>query len=107
MGVIKKDVSVNHFGLAIAVAIVLSFIAGCTTGTSSVATVYQQEAVDGYCHEKLQPVGSSDVARPMQARGDAYIDYYGPCDGPSAAEQVRKQRRFEQFRFGRDYMDEG
>jgi hypothetical protein len=104
---IKKDVSMNRFGLAVSVVIVLSFIAGCTSGTYNLATVYQQEAGDGYCHKKLQPIGRSDVGTPIQARGDDYIDYYGPCDGPTVAEQIRKQRRFEQFRFGRDYMDEG
>jgi hypothetical protein len=54
----------------------------------------------------LAPVGPSDLARTTQPNGD-YIDYYGQCDGPSTAEQVQKQKRFEQFRFGKEYMDEG
>jgi hypothetical protein len=94
----------NRFGLT--AALFVFSIAGCTSGAYNAATPYQQQAGNGYCHKKLQPIGPSDPARQTQAAGD-YIDYYGPCDGPSTAEQIRKQRRFEQFRFGRDYMDEG
>ena len=86
----------------------LSFfaLAGCTSGFYSVANRAQEDLGSGYCHKQLSPVGPSDLARTTQANGD-YIDYYGPCDGPSTAEQVQKQKRFEQFRFGKEYMDEG
>lgn len=97
----------NRFGWTLWMVVVLFGVVGCTGGTYNMATVYQQEAGDGYCHKKLQPVGSSDPARPAHVGAGDYIDYYGPCDGPSLAEQIQKQRRFEQFRFGRDYMDEG
>jgi hypothetical protein len=88
-------------------AIFLFSFAGCITGAYNVATLSQQEGRSGYCHKKLEPVGPSDLARPSQSGSGDYIDYYGPCDGPSVRDQVQQQRRFEQFRFGRDYMDEG
>jgi hypothetical protein len=88
------------------VIFLFSFV-GCTTGTYNVATVSQQEAGSGYCHKKLQPIGSTDPARPTVMGAGDYIDYYGPCDGPSISDQIKAQKRFEQFRFGRDYMDEG
>ena len=97
----------NHFSLKTAVAIVLFALAGCTTGAYNMATLDKQEAGSGYCHKKLEPVGSTDPGKPGQSRLGDFIDYSGPCDGPSNAEQLQKQRRFEQFRFGRDYMDEG
>jgi hypothetical protein len=81
-------------------------IAGCTSGSYRLANRPQEDLGSGYCHKRLSPVGPSDLARSTQTNGD-YIDYYGPCEGPTAAEQAEKQRRFEQFRFGRDYMDEG
>ena len=79
---------------------------GCAAGVYDVASPLQETSESGYCHKKLRPVGSTYPGRITQNGGD-YIDYSGPCDGPSAAEQIRAQRRFEQFRFGRDYMDEG
>ena len=82
----------------------MSVLPSCVTGDFDDATPYKQEAGDGHCHIKLQPVGPTDPARPTQSRSGDFIDYYGPCDGPSVAEQIRKQRRFERFRFGRDYM---
>jgi len=84
----------------------LFVIAGCTSASYSVAKRAQEDLGGGYCHKQLAPVGPSDLARTTQPNGD-YIDYYGPCDGPSTAEQVQKQKRFEQFRFGKEYMDEG
>lgn len=98
----------NRFGLtSLLVVFLLSFI-GCTNGrTYTMATLYQQEAANGYCHKKLQPIGPTDPRRPAQIGGDGFIDYYGPCDGPSISEQIQAQRRFERFRFGRDYADEG
>jgi hypothetical protein len=103
---IKEDISMNGFGLTVSLFVVLASITGCARGAYNLATVYQQEAGDGYCHKKLQSVSPSDRVRPTQGASD-YIDYYGPCNGPSVAEQIEKQRRFEQFRFGREYMDEG
>ena len=97
----------NRFGLTTSLAIFLLWFAGCTSGAYNLATLSQQEAGNGYCHKILQPIGPSDLARPTQVGAGDYIDYYGPCDGPSLSEQIQKQRRFEQFRFGRDYMDEG
>jgi hypothetical protein len=88
------------------VLISLMTLAGCTTGSYTVADRAQEDLGGGYCHKQLSPLGPSDIARPTQPNGD-YIDYYGPCDGPSRAEQVQRQRRFEQFRFGKEYMDEG
>ena len=85
----------------------LIFCLGCSTGVHEVTSRAPDTAESGYCHKKLQPVGSADPARITENASGAYIDYSGPCDGPSRAEQVRRQRRFESFRFGRDYMDEG
>jgi hypothetical protein len=103
----SKGWFMNHFGLASALVILLVSLIGCTTGTYNVATVSQQEAASGYCHKILQPIGPTDPARPTVIGGGDYIDYYGACDGPSIRDQIREQKRFEQFRFGRDYMDEG
>jgi hypothetical protein len=104
---IKEKISMNRFGLTNSLAIVLFSLAGCTSGTYNVATVDQQKTDSGYCHKKLQAVGPNDPGKPSQIGGSDYIDYYGPCDGPSMSEQIQTQKRFEQFRFGRDYMDEG
>ena len=99
---INEDISMNRLKTFLVIAL-FSFV-GCTNGAYNLATL-DQDARDGYCHKKLQPVGSTDPARQIGS-GD-YIDYSGPCDGPSIQDQVKKQKRFEQFRFGRDYMDEG
>jgi hypothetical protein len=97
----------NRFRLAtLLVMLVVSFV-GCTSGAYNMATLDKQGAGDGYCHKKLQPMGSTDPARLAQSGSGDFIDYSGPCDGPSTSEQIRKQKRFESFRFGRDYMDEG
>jgi hypothetical protein len=88
-----------------ALGLILVFCAGCSTGVHQVASRPPETADSGYCHKKLRPVSSTDPGRITDS--DAYIDYSGPCDGPSAADQARRQRRFESFRFGRDYMDEG
>jgi hypothetical protein len=93
--------------LTTSLAICLFSFVGCTSAAYDVAVPYKQQANGGYCHKKLEPVGPTDVARPNQSRSGDFIDYYGPCDGPSLPDQIRAQRRFEQFRFGRDYMDEG
>ena len=78
---------------------------GCVAGDiSNSVAYYKQQDAEGYCHMKLEPVGPTDVARPTQSRTGDYIDYSGSCAGPSVAEQLRKQRRFETFRFGRDFM---
>jgi len=81
-------------------------IAGCTSGSYSVANRPQEELGGGYCHKQLAPVGPSDLARSTQPNGD-YIDYYGPCDRPTTAEQVQKQILVYRFRFVKEYMDEG
>jgi hypothetical protein len=91
-------------------SIILSAFAGCAAQKPTVVSQQrspQQAIIGDYCHKKLQPVRSTDPARPTPFGAGDFIDYYGPCDGPSAAEQAEKERRFEQFRFGRDYMDEG
>ena len=97
----------NRFRLTTSLVIVLVSFVGCTTGAYNVATLDKQEAGGGYCHKKLEPIGPTDPARPTVIGGGDYIDYYGPCSGPSISDQIREQKRFEQFRFGRDYMDEG
>jgi hypothetical protein len=96
-----------HFKLKTSLVIFLLPFAGCTSGAYNMATLDKQEAASGYCHRKLQPVGNTDPAKSGQSSSGDFIDYSGPCDGPSNSDQIRKQKRFEQFRFGRDYMDEG
>ena len=84
------------------------FFVGCTTAPPyNVATVSEQHRSDSYCHKKLEPIGPTDPARIAQSGSGDFIDYSGHCDGPSLSDQIRKQKRFERFRFGRDYMDEG
>lgn len=88
-------------------SILLSSIVGCAGVAPDVAVVSTQKAVSGdYCHKKLPAVGPASPTMVQPSAGDI-IDYYGPCDGPSVSEQIQQQRRFESFRFGRDYMDEG
>ena len=96
----------NRIGLTTSLVIFLFSVAGCTAGAYNSASLGKQGAANGYCHKKLQPIGPTDPAKVTRSSGD-FIDYYGPCDGPTIAEQARDQRRFERFRFGRDYMDEG
>jgi hypothetical protein len=97
----------NRFNLKSLLVIFLFFLVGCTTGTSDTTSAYRQDRGNGYCHKVLKPLGPGDPARTTQATGNDFIDYYGPCDGPSTSDMIREQKRFEQFRFGRDYMDEG
>ena len=97
----------SRFGLKSSLAVFAISLVGCATGSSGTGTVYRQETSNAYCHKVLQPVGPTDPGRTNQAKGNDFIDYYGPCDGPSDRDQIQKQKRFEQFRFGRDYMDEG
>jgi hypothetical protein len=106
-GVIRKDTSMHRFALKTSLFIAVLSLAGCSSGAYNMATLDKEEAGNAYCNKKLQPVGPSDLARPTQSRSGDFIDYSGPCDGPSIKEQTRQQKRFEQFRFGRDYMDEG
>jgi hypothetical protein len=96
----------NRHGLALVTSLIVPcWLLGCVSnGSFEPVARSKQEAGDGYCHMRLQPVGPTDVARPTQSRSGDYIDYYGSCDGPSSAEQIRKQQRFERFRFGRDFM---
>jgi len=90
-----------------AVFLFLSIVgcAGVTPETLTVAT-QKSSATGEYCNKKLPAVGPTDAIMVGPSPGDI-IDYYGPCDGPTMAEQLQQQRRFESFRFGRDYMDEG
>lgn len=98
----------KRFSLTTSLIFVLGSFVGCSSTAPNTAIVsQQQEDASGYCHKKLQPVGPTDAARTNQNRAGDYIDYYGPCSGPSTADQIQRQKRFEQFRFGRDYMDEG
>jgi hypothetical protein len=97
----------SHFRFTTALVMFLFAFGGCTSGAYNMATLDKQGAGDGYCQKKLQPLGSTDPAKQLQSGSGDYIDYSGPCDGPSNSDQVRKQKRFESFRFGRDYMDEG
>jgi hypothetical protein len=98
----------NRFVSTTLVAIFLSSVAACSGVASNTTPVSQQESGSGsYCHKKLQPVGPSDLARPNQSGSGDFIDYYGPCDGPTLSDQIQQQKRFESFRFGREYMDEG
>jgi hypothetical protein len=97
----------NRFVLTTAMSIALVSLVGCINGAPNPADLSQQQSANGYCHKKLQPMGPTDAAKTNQSRAGDYIDYYGPCSGPSTADQIRQQKRFEQFRFGRDYMDEG
>ena len=77
---------------------------GCAVGEFHQTTVYKEDTTNGYCHKVFQPIGPTDLIRPTQSRAGDYISYSGPCDGLTVEEQARKQRRFEQFRFGRDFM---
>ena len=97
----------NRIGLKSFLVILLFAVVGCTNGTYNMATVSQQDSGSGYCHKKLQPIGPTDPAKPTQSRDGDYIDYYGPCDGPSLAEQIQAQRLFEQHLLTRDYNSEG
>ena len=92
--------------LTLSLVVFIFFLAGCAgSGTYDLAAVPTQEAGDGYCQKTLQPIGPTDPPRTTASGPGDYIHYSGPCSGPSLQEQLRKQRRFESFRFGRDYMD--
>jgi hypothetical protein len=102
----------NRTSLTSALAIILLSFTGCATGSYSryndkVVVLYQQEAGNGYCHKKLEPIGPTDLSRPNQVGGGDYIDYYGPCDGPTLAEMIQAQERFESYRFNMDFTNEG
>jgi hypothetical protein len=94
-------------GIAASAISLLVLFAGCTSGTYVATRGYQQEGSNGYCHKKIEPVGPSDLARPTHIGEGDYIDYYGPCDGPTMAELIHEQKRFERVRFERDFGDEG
>lgn len=95
------------FVLAPLVTLLLTSIIGCAGVAPSVEVVASQEVTrGGYCLKKLPAVGPTVPTMVQPSPGDI-IDYYGPCDRPSVSEQIEQQRRFETFRFGRDYMDEG
>lgn len=87
-------------------AILVGSLMGCGAGRSG-AILYQREAGNGYCNTKFRPVGPSDPGKPGSTGSGDVIDYYGPCDErPNSKDQIAAQRRFEQFRFGRDYSDD-
>jgi hypothetical protein len=88
--------------------VLLVSLAGCAPSAYNVAVGGEQaQGGDGYCHKKLQSIGPTETSRPAQIGSGDVIDYYGPCNGPTVSDQIQKQRRYEQFRFGREYMDEG
>lgn len=98
----------NGLTSRVSLGVLLVSLAGCAPSAYNVAVGGDQaKGGDGYCHKKLQPIGPTETSRPAQIGSGDFIDYYGPCDGPSVTDQVEKQRRYEQFRFGREYMDEG
>jgi hypothetical protein len=88
----------------VTILVVALLIGGCASGADNVASL-DGPASPGYCHRRLAPAGPTDPARPTQENWADYIDYHGPCAGPSSSEMARAQRRFESFRFGRDYID--
>lgn len=98
----------NGLASRVLLLVFLVSLAGCAPGAYNVAVGGDQaQGGDGYCHKKLQPIGPTETARPAQTGSGDVIDYYGPCSGPTVSDQIQKQRRYEQFRFGREYMDEG
>ena len=97
----------SRFGYTSILIIFLFAVVGCTNGIYNMTTISQREGDSGYCHKKLQPIGPTDPAAVTQSREGDYIDYYGPCDGPSVAEQIQAQRLFEQHLLTRDYNSEG
>jgi len=97
----------NRLASKASLIVLVASLAGCAPSAYHVASGDPAQGGDGYCHKKLRPVGSTETSRPGQIGSGDVIDYYGPCNGPSASEQIEKQRRYEQFRFGREYMDEG
>jgi len=97
----------SQFVLKPCAVVLLLSIFGCAGIAPHTVTAVTRESARGdYCGKKLAAVGPTDAIRVDPSPGDI-IDYYGPCDGPSLAEQLQQQRHFEAFRFGRDYMDEG
>jgi hypothetical protein len=106
-----KGQGVKESGWAMSMMLGVAFVGGCAALPHDVTTAPQsvlveKTAIDGYCHKKIEAIGPTDLLR-RSPGGGGVIDYYGPCDGPSLAEQVQKQKRFEQYRFGKEYMDEG
>jgi hypothetical protein len=92
----------KRISITVGLAVLLG---GCSSGAYNMGTLDRQTAGLDYCHRIIEPIGPTDPARPAQADPGDYISYSGPCDGPSRGEMIRDQRRFEQFRYGRDYMD--
>jgi hypothetical protein len=87
-------------------AMTIALCGGCVAASypEPVAITLQSDGV--YCHKKIPTIGTSDLMRPNQ-KGDDWIDYYGPCSGPTVAEMQAEQRRFESHRFAREFGDEG
>jgi hypothetical protein len=89
--------------IALGLAVLLG---GCSSGAYNMGTLDSRTADLDYCHRVIEPIGPSDPGRPAQDNSGDYISYSGPCEGPSREEMIRDQRRLEQFRFGRDYIDQ-
>ncbi len=97
----------NRLASKAGLVVLAAVLGGCAPSAYNVASGDSAQGSEGYCHKKLTPVGPTETSRPAQIGSGDIIDYYGPCDGPSARDQIQKQKRYEQFRFGREYMDEG
>jgi hypothetical protein len=111
IGGVERECFMNRSGLATIMALALLPFMGCANGAhpslyrDKVVVLYQQETGDGYCHKKLEPIGPSDPGRPTDIGNGDYIDYYGPCDGPTLAEMIQAQRQLERQRYTTDYSD--
>jgi len=103
----REEKFMSRFVSTSLASILLSSVVGCAGVAPNTTVVATQEVARGdYCHKILPAVGPASPTMAQPSAGDI-IDYYGPCDGPSVSEQIQQQRRFESYRFGRDYMDEG
>jgi hypothetical protein len=60
--VIKKNISMNRFGLTTPLTNFPPSIVGRSSGAYKLATFHQQEAGKGYGHKKLKPLESTDPA---------------------------------------------
>jgi hypothetical protein len=105
-----KGQGVKKSGWTVFMVLAPAFVGACAVPqdvtTAQQSVLVEKTAIDGYCHKKIEAIGPTDLLR-RSPGGGGVIDYYGPCDGPSLAEQIQKQKRFEQYRFGKEYMDEG
>ena len=86
-------------------------LVGALSGSAfAVEPLLKEEAGDGYCHMKFPAVrqktlSSDNPQLKSDATGDV-IDLYGDCnESPTSNDQIVKQKRNEQFMFGRSYED--